>query len=161
MEVERDFFSLPLISSMFGTTWGGESTGLNELVVNLRRLRYFSQPTLVSVSLCPKWCWVHSAGKNDLELLILLPPTSPVLESQACATMPDFLSCVSGVGPRAFIMIDKDSTTQLYPSPLRYSWSSHRDGESGMEDVKFDMICSTKMIRLKIAWRWISGRIHT
>lgn len=49
-------------------------------------------------------------------------------------------------------MIDKDSTTQLYPSPLRYSWSSHRDGESGMEDVKFDMICSTKMIRLKIAW---------
>lgn len=131
--------SVPLldsfISSIFGMTWGCVSTFWKGVVVNLG---CSSRPTPGSVSCHPSWSWTHCVGRDDLELLLPLPSTSPVLESQVCATMVDFCG-VRGVQLRAYPdtrWVLSHWVLSCLPSGI----CLHRGREPGMEDVMFDMV---------------------
>lgn len=81
----------------------------------------------VSCSSC--WPPIHYVIKDDLKLLVLLPPSFDALRPQA--TMPDFI--IFRIKPRTSCMLSKHSTSwATYPAlfwvTCQLDWTSPADG---------------------------------
>jgi hypothetical protein len=68
------------------------------------------------VSCIQGWPW-----KDDFELLILLPPTSGMLQLHASAGRPNFVHCL-GIKPRAWCRLNKHLPTELLPEKFSSPW---------------------------------------